>query len=426
VARPRSLAARIHVDAREALHQPEVFDVPAALAGPIRLTPDYCGEGARLTGAKPEPIRISYESHSTLSRGGQGLGRPTLLQFAREARRKSATGKGPHRHSGFSNRAAGVQKRGETLIASSSGLGFSRRHVGAVPTTFSRPALVALPGPRRRTDGAGGLQRHGAGPGSPARAARGRSTSATAFRTSPADTAPSRAAVIAVTSRGDASPQGAATPCGLTASAADNRLTSAGQAQACLADIPAAVAVDAANSASVSRTNDRPSSLAVSPWSRASATDRGAGTRGAPTPQRVAPTQTRALSTKEGHAHASQRPRSSEHHRPDPLLDRHCSRRGSRCNRRNHLAVLPRQDPHVELVHREPSPRTFGAGLRFLSDAVERDGFRRRLGLSMAARTDFRLALPATGQHSRAGLIGNSIWPAGLPSAGITTQGEHT
>jgi len=50
---------------------------------------------------------------------------------------------------------------------------------------------------------------------------------------------PSRAAVIGVTSRADASPQGAATPCGLTADPAHNRKPSAGQAQAGHADTPA-------------------------------------------------------------------------------------------------------------------------------------------------------------------------------------------
>ena len=64
----------------------------------------------------------------------------------------------------------------------------------------------------------------------------------------------SRAAVTAVTSRGGASPQGAATPRGLTADPAHNRTSSAGQAQACLADTPAAVAVDAPSPASAGAT----------------------------------------------------------------------------------------------------------------------------------------------------------------------------
>jgi hypothetical protein len=116
---------------------------------------------------------------------------------------------------------------------------------------FSRSALVALPGPRGATGGAGGLQRRGASPGSPTRAARGHSTPATAFRTPPADTDSNRAAVTrATSSRGLVAERG-------------ERVDGEGGAQSppvCgpgagpLADIPAALAVSASNLASASGT----------------------------------------------------------------------------------------------------------------------------------------------------------------------------
>ncbi len=62
----------------------------------------------------------------------------------------------------------------------------------------------------------------------------------------PALLSPSRGAVTGATSRAGKSPQGSQTPSaasGLTAAAADNPSPSAGQAQACLADIPALLAV---------------------------------------------------------------------------------------------------------------------------------------------------------------------------------------
>jgi hypothetical protein len=92
---------------------------------------------------------------------------------------------------------------------------------------------VALPGPRSRTSGAGGLQLQGARPGSPAGAARGRSASS-------ASTTPSRAAVTGATSsrRCAATPSGFAAS-GLTADPAHNASPSAGPGAARPADLPA-------------------------------------------------------------------------------------------------------------------------------------------------------------------------------------------
>jgi hypothetical protein len=92
-------------------------------------------------------------------------------------------------------------------------------------------------------------------PATPAAGASGAQRSgteaSTTLRTStPGSTTPSRAAVIAVTSRGGASPQGVATPSeasGLTAVPAHNRIRSAGQGAALPSDLPALFAVTAPN-----------------------------------------------------------------------------------------------------------------------------------------------------------------------------------
>ncbi len=61
--------------------------------------------------------------------------------------------------------------------AATSGFGSGRRTLGDLITHFPQPAPVALPGPRSRTDGAGGRRRHGGSPCRPSgQAARGRST----------------------------------------------------------------------------------------------------------------------------------------------------------------------------------------------------------------------------------------------------------
>jgi hypothetical protein len=142
--------------------------------------------------------------------------------------------------------------------------------VDRLPSDFSRPASVTLPGSRIRRSSAGGSQRLGASPGPVVRAARGCSASlasiATAFRTpltvsasTPATS--SRGAVTAAIARGGASPEGAAPPCELTAKPAHNRPPSAGLGAALPVDIVAAVAVDASNFAGVLGTPTNPSSL---------------------------------------------------------------------------------------------------------------------------------------------------------------------
>jgi hypothetical protein len=179
----------------------------------------------------------------------------------------------------------------------------------SVSPSSPQPAPLALPGERSRTSGAGGPQRPGSFPGSRAWAARGRSTPS-------APATPSRAAVTAVTSHGGASPQGAASPCGLTADPAHNPPRSAGRAaplparpplssrsrpsrpsprsrQPRPADPPALFAVDAPSLAAASRRTDP-----VTSWSgRGDALlsrPRTAeiGTRGLPT------TQLRLVNTK--------------------------------------------------------------------------------------------------------------------------------
>ena len=112
----------------------------------------------------------------------------------------------------------------------------------AVPAApnFSQSAPVALPGPRSRTDGAGGPQRFGARPGPVAQAARGRSTStpaATALQTPSADTSPSRAAVTGASNRASSTPSTSGAS-GLTADPPHNRPPSAGSGAAPLQTYP--------------------------------------------------------------------------------------------------------------------------------------------------------------------------------------------
>jgi hypothetical protein len=161
---------------------------------------------------------------------------------------------------------------------------------------FIQSAPVALPGPRSRRSGASGPQRPEARPGLLAQAARGRSTSATPFRTSAALPAPSRGAVTrqgaAMHARtrefgreiagddglgrtGAEDMRLVASPQGLTATAAHNPLRSAGRpalahatdshtssGAARPADLPAAVAVSALSLAAVSGATAPASSLA--------------------------------------------------------------------------------------------------------------------------------------------------------------------
>ncbi len=108
-------------------------------------------------------------------------------------------------------------------------------------------------GSARHTAGGNGTER--AHSRVQSRPARGRATTSASELTDPHP--PSRAAVIGVTSHADKSPQGSPTPQGLTATAAHNRPPSAGQAQACHADTPAAVAVDA-SSLATARTTTKP------------------------------------------------------------------------------------------------------------------------------------------------------------------------
>jgi hypothetical protein len=129
------------------------------------------------------------------------------------------------------------------------------------PTAQSGPSPCGSP-----KSGAGGLQRRGASPGSAARAARGRSTSAPAFRTSPADISPSRAAVTGATSSRRPEPagvdgeRGSQSPPSLARTAtpsnrplnADIRTTHEVKS-----------AVNAPNPASASRTSDHSSSRAA-------------------------------------------------------------------------------------------------------------------------------------------------------------------
>ena len=156
---------------------------------------------------------------------------------------------------------------GELLSTAASGQGTAASVEASVFATApsigcdsSHPASVALPGPRIRTAGAGGSQRHEASPGSVARAARGRSTSAVAFRTSGlADL--SRAAVTGATSSRRLDPErservdggpGAQSP------------VVCGPGVARLADIPALFAVSASRLTTASGTTALPSSLTKS------------------------------------------------------------------------------------------------------------------------------------------------------------------
>ena len=117
---------------------------------------------------------------------------------------------------------------------------------------FHSPAPVALPGPRSRTDGAGGPRRPGARPGSAAQAARGRFTSLV-------PTTPSRDAVVGVTSHADApATPSTSSASGLTADPPHNRPPSAGSGAARPADVPALAAVS-------------PSALAAAPGTAATA-----------------------------------------------------------------------------------------------------------------------------------------------------------
>jgi hypothetical protein len=177
--------------------------------------------------------------------------------------RGRADGKGPAKESSVSadRRAEEFERGASVRLALPRGKDCVRSPSladGATGTLSLRVPTHGAGGPRS----AGGLSTSGPAAG----AARRCSSPATpSIATTPRTSGlaqPSRAAVIGAIARADASPQGAATPCGLTANPAHNPHPSAGSGAARPADVPALFTVSASRSTGGPGTTDRLTSLA--------------------------------------------------------------------------------------------------------------------------------------------------------------------